>query len=82
MYSLWGWRVPLNSHHFKSFAATIYFYTHPSNVPGIFFCHIHISDLCHFLGQANSKTSSFLKTGSQTKTAYWIWDKCGVAAVR
>ena len=66
IYSLCGSRVPLNIPHFKNFAATINFYTHPINVPGIFPCHIHISDLCHFLGQANSKTSSFLKLGSQT----------------
>ena len=53
MYSLWGSRVPLNIPDFKNFAATINFYTHPINVPGIFACHMHISDLCHFLGQAN-----------------------------
>ena len=68
MYSLCGSRVPLNILHFKNFATTINFYTHPINVPGIFSCHMHISDLCHFLGQANSKTSSFLKLGSQTTT--------------
>ena len=57
MYSLWSSRVPLNIPHFKNIAATINLYTHPINVPGIFSCHMHISDLCHFLGQANSKTS-------------------------
>ena len=58
MYSLCGSRVPLNIPHFKNFAATINFYTHPINVPGIFSCHMHISDLCHFLGQA--KLAAFL----------------------
>ena len=67
----------LNIPHFKNFAATINFYTHPINVAGIFFCHMHISDLCHFLGQANPKTSSFLKLGSQTNlfvhTTWGCW---------
>ena len=66
MYGLWGLRVPLNIPHFKNYAATINCYTQPINVTGIFPCHMHISDLCHFLGQANSETSSFLKLGSQT----------------
>ena len=69
MYSLGGSRVPLNIPYFINFAATINFYTHSINVPGIFSCHMHISDLCHFLGQANSKSSSFLKLGSQTNIA-------------
>ena len=42
MYSLCGSRVPLNIPHFKNFIATINFYTHPINVPGIFSCHMHI----------------------------------------
>ena len=58
----------MNIPHFKNVAAKINFYTHPINVLEIFSCHMQISDLCHFLGQANSKTSSFLKLGSQTKT--------------
>ena len=53
MYSLCGSRVYLNIPHFKIFAAKINFYTHPINVLGIFSCHMHIYDLCHFLGQAN-----------------------------
>ena len=61
MYNLWGFRVPLNIPHFKNFAATINFYSLPINVPGIFSCHMHISDLCHFLGQANSKTSDYIQ---------------------
>ena len=65
IYSLWGSRVPLNIPHLKNFAATINVYTHPINVPGIFSCHMHISDLSHFLGQATSKTSSFLETWLQ-----------------
>ena len=51
LYSLGGSRVSLNIPHFKKCAATINFYTHPINVPGIFSCRMHISD--HFLGQAN-----------------------------
>ena len=73
MYSLWGSRVPLNIPHLKNFAATINFYTHHINVSGIFPCHIHISDLCHFLGQANSKTSNFMKLGSQTGSSVQKW---------
>ena len=53
MYSLCGSRAPLNIPHFKSSAAMINLYTHPINVPGIFYCQMHISDLCHFLGQAS-----------------------------
>ena len=36
MYSMCGSRVPLKIPHFKNFAATINFYTHPINVPWIF----------------------------------------------
>ena len=50
-----GLEVLLNIPHFKYFAATRNFYTHIDNA-GIFSCHIHISDLCHFSGQANLKT--------------------------
>ena len=53
MYSLCGSMVPLNISHLENFAAMINFYTYPINVPGIFSCHMHISDLRHFLGQAN-----------------------------
>ena len=78
LYSLCGSRVLLNIPHFSNVAATINFYTHPINVPGIFSCYMHISDLCHFLGQANSKTSSVLKLGSKiinvvkAKITYYI----------
>ena len=36
MYSLWGSTVPLNIPHFKYFAASAIFYTHPNNVLEIF----------------------------------------------
>ena len=43
-----GSRVPLNIPHFRDFAATVKFYTHPNDVLGIFSCHNNNSDLCHF----------------------------------
>ena len=58
-----GSRVPLNVPHFRDFAATVKFYTHPNDVLGIFSHHNNNSDLCHFLGQAKWHVTGL---GSQT----------------
>ena len=58
-----GSRVPLNIPHFRDFAATVKFYTHPNDILGIFSCHNNNSDLCHFLGQAKWHVTGL---GSQT----------------
>ena len=58
-----GSKVPLNIPHFKDFAATVKFYTHPNDILGIFSCHNNNSDLCHFLGQAKWHVTGL---GSQT----------------
>ena len=65
MYTSLSSRVPLNIPHFQYFAATGKLYTH--HIEGIVPYHMHISDLCHLLGQTNwKKLAAFLKTGSQT----------------
>ena len=40
-----GSRVPLNIPHFRDFAATVKFYTHPNDVLEILSCHNNNSDL-------------------------------------
>ena len=63
-----GSSVPLNIPHFRDFAATVKFYTHPNDVPGIFSWHNNNSDLSHFLGQAKWHV-----TGLGSQTMYLIW---------
>ena len=65
-----GSRVPLNIPHFRDFAATVKFYTHPNDVLGIFSCHNDNSNLCHFLGQAEWHVTGLV---SQTKEDKWDW---------